>query len=95
MWVFGENHILTKVIIKRIIGASLNYSDNLKRKTNSSSFSDKILIKFNVLFFLFTLIYIILQIEQREFTICMVQNQLINLYFIFAWFYFDIKHIHL
>lgn len=39
--VWEKSYILTKVIIKRIIGASLNYSDNLERKINSSSFSDK------------------------------------------------------
>lgn len=42
--VLEKSYILTKVIIKRIIGASLNYSDNLERKINSPSFSDKKLI---------------------------------------------------
>lgn len=94
MWVFGENHILTKVIIKRIIGASLNYSDNLKRKTNSSSFSDKILIKFNVLFFfIYINIHNIANRTERVYNLHGTKP--IDKPVIFAWFYFDIKHIHL
>ena len=93
MWVFGENHILTKVIIKRIIGASLNYSDNLERKINSPSFSDKKLFKFNTLFF------ININIQNIANKTGKVYNphdaKPIDKPVIFAWFYFDIKHIHL